>query len=767
MALQVVHAAMHFLRVIRHRKKVIVASMLVTGLLGAIYFASAKRVYQSDAQLLVIPRGSDTSPTGVAAEAGSQGLMPTLERLITSAIVLDDTLDRLEKLPQEARVDFAHSPRDEWPKILQGNLSAYTIRRTNLIEINYRSSQPEAAAAVVNAVIASYIDFIDEHHRDVTAEIVTSLNDDLYELEERRQDKELELRNLRSRVNDLGLPPEALHPDLKEVLDLSEKVVEIQEERVSLEASLSAVRSAVQRGTDMRQHLLALEPFIGREVIIGALGMTEEDARAISSVELEVADERAQLNALAEHLGPAHPEVRKLQESIRSGEVFLANYHQRVGERVAGAQSDSLGAMLIAMLQEELSKTWEHENLQRAQYELAHTRAVALNNELSELTIVKHDLELLDKWYDVLVTRISEVHISEDRADVQVAVTSDPTVEDRAVSPRLSIVAMLCILVGLGGGASIVYVLDVLDDRFRSPEDIRDQLGVPLLSMVRKMSPNDCVGIQAIQMHVDPESVETEAFRTLRTTLTFSEQESDRLVVSSSEPGDGKTTVLANLGVAFANAGKRTLLIDADMRRPGLTRTFGLRGLPGLSDLLRHNDPVAEMGASLIVGSGAENLDILPCGLRISDPSELLSGQRIVDLIAWTETVYDQILVDSPPILAASDAALLGRVTDGVLIVVQPDKNHRRSVLRAVDSLLSIGTPVLGVVANLVSVDEKGYYGSGYGYGYGYTSYGADDDIDIQPADIVDAGANPSTIEDTNSSEIAAQKGLTVPRRAA
>ena len=232
----------------------------------------------------------------------------------------------------------------------------------------------------------------------------------------------------------------------------------------------------------------------------------------------------------------------------------------------------------------------------------------------------------------------------------------------------------------------------------------------------------------------------------MRTTLAFSQESVGRLAVTSSEPGDGKTTVLANLGVAYAQVGKRTLLIDGDLRRPGLTSRFDLRAQCGLSDILRSDENVGQMCLETIRPSGIGKLDILPCGPRPSDPAELLSRERFSDLLGWAETIYDQILVDSPPILAASDVAIMGRLVDGVVVVVQPHKNHRRRVLRAVENLASMGVQMVGIVVNAVAGETKaGYYGYGgdYSYGYGYGSgYGAEQETDeISDASIAAHGA--------------------------
>ncbi len=214
--------------------------------------------------------------------------------------------------------------------------------------------------------------------------------------------------------------------------------------------------------------------------------------------------------------------------------------------------------------------------------------------------------------------------------------------------------------------------------------------------------------------------MESEAFRTLRTALALSPHETDQIVISSSEPGDGKTTVLVNLAISSTQAGKKTLLIDADLRRPGLTKMLGMQGASGLSDLLRSEGDIGEMTAQFVSSTEINGLDVLPSGPRRPSPAELLSGPRFGDLLAWADSVYDQVLIDSPPVLAASDAQMIGRLVDGLILVVNPTKNRRRAVVRAAESFTSVGIKIVGVVANRIDSDKNSDYGYGYGYSYGY-----------------------------------------------
>jgi polysaccharide biosynthesis transport protein len=347
----------------------------------------------------------------------------------------------------------------------------------------------------------------------------------------------------------------------------------------------------------------------------------------------------------------------------------------------------------------------------------------------------------LESQYDLLFEKIATVDMRQEQAPIQATVVREPVPDNKPVSPQLRFVIFFCLASGIAVGTVIVYVQDVLDDRFNSPEELTVQLGVPVLAMVRKLEPLPGTGMETIHTHAMPHAVETEAFRTLRTALSLTGSACERLLICSSEPGDGKTTVTANLATAFAQAGKSTLVIDGDLRRPGFTTLLNLKGIPGVAEIVTSDVPPAELAPTLVYETEAENLHVLPVGLRRPNPAELLSSQSFVELLAWADSVYDRVIVDCPPILAVSDAQIVGQLVDGAILVVRPEKNHRRAVIRAVESFHSAGCKVLGVVANALSVDSQGYGYGGYGYGYGYGySYGQDESSDYDDHQESEAG---------------------------
>src|SRR6185295_17706948 len=382
---------------------------------------------------------------------------------------------------------------------------------------------------------------------------------------------------------------------VQRAIGLNEAMISTQQKRLQLQASLSAIQSAVRNGEDLQQHMLGIEDVVGREFMLSGLGFDTRDTNMRETLEKSLLEDRAELKNLQGYFGPQHPRVVDVTNRIKSTETYLSNFQSTVNQRLSQIRDKQLGPMLVQMVQQRLGETWTHENSLRASFEQARAEAVNLNGDLARLEILEHDVKWLRDLRDVLLNQIASIDLKQDHVDIRTAVVSEPSMPKSPVWPKLPFVAVGSLTIGLIGGLALVYTLDVLDDRFRSPEELRAQLGVPVLAMVRQMEDLQTVGLDSIMVHVAPDAVESEAFRTMRTTLAFTSQDTSRLVVSSAEPGDGKTTVLANLAVSFVQSGKRTLLIDADLRRPGLSAMMGLKGQVGLSDLLVSTENVADV----------------------------------------------------------------------------------------------------------------------------------------------------------------------------
>ena len=486
--------------------------------------------------------------------------MPTYKSLVKKSKVLERAIDRIE--PQY-RVDFRGVPQQKWVDVLKKNLSASVERRTNMLVVGYRSKDPQSAKAVVTAVIEAYVSYINETHSGDADSLKTILQENRGKVRERITEIELKLAEAQSAFHSpiSNQDGSFTHPLRQAMLQSHESYLKAQEQRIRLDTSLVSIRYAVRNGSDLQQHVMKFQETVGRELLLASLGFNSQDARVEADVERARVRDTAELQTIRAGLGPRHPRVVEIEERIRAADQYLIDQRMKVQGHVNQIKNQQLGPMLIEMITQERQSASDLELRLKAQYDAACDQARAVNAEAFGIEKLRREYDSLLGERAAMVAQIASLDLNQQHGAISAEITEEPVANPVPVSPKLSVVGVACLFLASIGGIAAVYVTDILDDRFRSPEELQIHLGVPVLSMVRRMDIDDAaVGMSSVQTHVAPDAVESEAFRTLRTALAFSAEECSRLVVSSSEPGDGKTTVLVNLAVSFAQSGKRTLL---------------------------------------------------------------------------------------------------------------------------------------------------------------------------------------------------------------
>jgi succinoglycan biosynthesis transport protein ExoP len=287
----------------------------------------------------------------------------------------------------------------------------------------------------------------------------------------------------------------------------------------------------------------------------------------------------------------------------------------------------------------------------------------------------------------------------------------------------------MAIFIGLLLGVGLALGFEYLDNTFKTPDDIKEHLGVPFLGMVPEV---DVRGASAggrpqtpPQVIKNPNSAVADAYRVLRTNLIFtSAQTTGRVaVVTSANPGEGKTTTVANLAAALAHNGAKVLAIDADLRRPTLYQHFGVQKTPGLTDLIVGKSTASQA----IQTTRIDGLQILPCGYQPPNPAELLGSPMMRQVLEALRSHYDWVLIDTPPVLAMADTSVLAALVEGVVLVLGAEKATKPTVARAIDQVHGVGGKVIGVVLNKVNLERNSYYYSQH-YGEYYRSYYAEKD---------------------------------------
>ena len=727
-----VHDLLQFLRVAWYRKKTVLMVAVVFAIIAAWYAATATRYYESSASILIVQNGNAKEEGTLGINGNGQRLMPTHQQLIVSQPVLNNAV---QYIPKECLTEFKGKSRKSWHRILASKMRVRAVKSTTVLNISYTSTDPKNAVAVVNAVIQSYLHFVDQTHKGTSAKIIEVMTREKDEIGQQLAQQEAAFTNARLASGEFSLDAESsvVHPVVQSVVTLNEAFLDAKKDRLIQQSLVEGVQRAVIRGEDLKQYAIAIEETIGKELLLQGLGFNTENIQVRNNLEQGLLEDIARLKSLSNDYGPSHPRIIEIQNRIQTTKQYVEYHDGQLKSQLDDLESNQLGPLLLRMAQQGLDKARHKESILQASLDEAKSMAVAHQRDTAHIAMLQQNVLRLRRLHDAIIEQIAGVDLRHGTGEIQATIIREATASGQIVSPKLSRIITSWLLGSIAIGFVLVYVQDTIDDRFRTPDELSKRVGHPIIGMVRALPELSGEGLRKVSAYREPTSVFVESFRTLRTSLALSAEDSSRIGLTSSEPGDGKTTVIANLAVVYAQSGKKTLLIDADLRRPGLTRLLDLKGKSGLSDLLNTDADFCDYITDYLISTDEPNLDVLPAGPRRQNPSELLASDRLAQIFAWAETEYDQILIDCPPTLVASDAILVGRIVDGMALVVRPDKNRRKIVFRAEESLREMKIPLFGLVANCVNAENsKGYSfgaGEGYGYGYGY-GYGDDDDAD-------------------------------------
>ncbi len=362
---------------------------------------------------------------------------------------------------------------------------------------------------------------------------------------------------------------------------------------------------------------------------------------------------------------------------------------------------------------------------------LLHSEAQSMPDKIVQTSALKRAQGVAEKMYGQLEDRYLEAWMTEESVFGNVKAEDPAGLIATPIRPNRQSAIFTGALLGLAIGIGIVVMLSFLDSTIRTPDEVESH-NITLLStipVINHQSQPLAIDPEAGHAdrpkftphrasHLDPRSSVAEAYRSLRTTIQFAglDKEIQVLAITSSAPQEGKSTTSANLGIVMAQMGKKTLLVDADLRRPVMHSVFGLSREPGLTNLLFERSTFEEA----IKKTDVPNLYVLPCGIIPPNPAELLGSKRMTQLVMLLREEFDMVLLDTPPVVAVTDALLLGRVADATMIIARADVTRIDSLLRAMDTVERSGANLLGVVLNNFNVANA--YGSYYKY-YQYYHY--------------------------------------------
>ena len=582
--------------------------------------------------------------------------------------------------PLPTRIDLETLPFQEAVEELQETLSvSRPDREANVLQVGYRTTDRTLVHEVPNSHSVSFIARRIESQKTEARGTVTFLEREVDETRQQLEDVEASLQSFREGRQIVAVEAEA-EAQVGRLATLHTQRAQLDAERAALAGLLADIDSGAE-DPDYRR-LASFPTFFQNQAVAGMLGslIQADSARA----------------ALEGRMTPRHPDVIAIGERISQLEGQLGS----IGRNYLGSLSDQIAALdtILAQFGAEL------ETVPERQIQFAR---------------IERQVEMLAELYTILQTRLKEAEVQEAIDDLSVRIVEHAIEPLEPESPKPVRNLALATVLGLVLGIVLAFVREYMDRRLHSSDRIEALYGLPTMARIPGMALGDGrEGRAAALVSLDDaQSVGAESFRNLRTNVRFVRKGrgADELVVTSPSPGEGKSLTAANLAITLAQQGRPTLLLDADMRRPVQHTQFDAQQVPGLSDCLLADKLID----GVIRPTMLESLFVLPAGSQPPNPAELLDSPQMDRLLETLRTRYDAVIIDSPPVLAVTDSAVLAPKTDGVILVVRAEKTDRDAIALAIQQMRQVGAEVLGIVVNDAKAEGsyQSYYREYYGEG--------------------------------------------------
>lgn len=685
---------LHFLdywRVIRSRKEIILAVMLLVVITGITYTLSLPKIYVANARIEVRDDAMDVdvfdrqyvsayNPFFLRTQFERIQARPILYRVI-------ENLDLQQKWSAKYAPDGGVLRKEDAFMLLSRSVRVNQYRDTSLIDIQVYREDPEEAARIANEIANVYREQrLSLKRREVKGGI-DALENELQKQQEKVDEAEGELERIR-KAGGVTLIQKGLRAD-------KVRLQQLEADRIGARVDM-LVRKA---------RLDQLASLTGDDLMNASAYIVND--QSLLALRKQLVDAEVQLKLMLENYGVNHPEARRMQAAVDELRVKLANALDGLKK---GIRADF-----------EVSKA-KYEALEA---ELATARVSDIETESSQYLPFERAQRTVDMQREILTAlraRVAQqgIELEVPRTPVEVVEPAEPPPLNRPVSPKMTLNMLLSLAIGLAAGVGLAYFIEYLDTSVKTVDDVERHLGLPVVGVIPQK-------VRSL-LEEGPESPHAESYRVLRTNMQFANKgvHGGAFAVVSGGVGEGKSTTLFNLAFVCAQLGDKVLVVDSDLRRPVQHTFLGLSNRFGLTNVLMRDAPVEEA----IKATSVPNLHFLPSGKLPRSSLGLLDSQRMRELVKNLKARYDYVFFDSPPIVGVSDASILASEVDGVLLVVQYRKYPRSITTRAKRMLENVGANVIGVVLNNINILRDDYY-------YYYHSYYTSDEHteDARPGD--------------------------------
>lgn len=684
------NVGIHFLdywRVLRSRKEIVLAVMLLVLVVGSVVTFSLPRQYEAASKIKIKEDLMDDAVFGRPVNMPyNPYFLQTEVEIIRSTRILNDVVDQCNLIDKYSRQYLEEGQRLDKPRtvlILSRKIGVDVVRSTSAVQVSARSDTPEGAAEIANKIASVYL----KYRLDVkTAEMNTgldSLKEELRKQARKVDEKDANLQRVREEVGSVVIT-------LGRDGSLSQQtILELEGQRIAARADMLSRKARFD----------ALEKLSPQERIdAGPLIVYD---RNVDDIKKQLLDTEVSLRLMQESLGPNHPDVKRVVAGV---------------EELKGKLNTAINGLLIGLRSDYETTKAKYDTLEQ---ELASIKAVETSETRAKVRILeKAERELMveQNILDALQAKIASEQINVQTPRSPVEIFEPAEIPLRFVFPNIPLFLALSAALGMMAGVSMAFFIEYLDTSVKTVDDLERYLGLSVIGVIpQKVKP---------LIQEGPDSPHAEAYRVLRTNLLFANKGvgGGAYAVVSGGVGEGKSTTLFNLAFICASMGDKVLIVDSDLRRPVQHTILGMSNRFGLTNVLMRDVPIEET----IKSTSVPNLHFLPSGRLPRNAVGLLDAQRVRDLIKNLKTRYDYVFFDSPPIMGVSDSSIIASEVDGVLLVVQYRKYPRQMSARAKRLIENVGGNIIGVVLNNINILKDDYY---YYHSY-YSHYSQTDNTE-------------------------------------
>ncbi len=568
--------------------------------------------------------------------------------------------------------------------VIRSGISVEPLSNSRVVQLSFWASNPAVAAKVVNTVAKAYIDELMEMQMQVSGYSIGWMTKKAEVQRKKLEESEQALHNYKKK-HDIITIEDRLAVLPERLSDLSRSLTQAEIRKKELASLYEQIKNTPKNQLETISDLM-------NDVSMAPLN------QAILEAEQKISE-------LSKKYGPKHPRMITANNELAA---LKTKKKQQLEKAIMTIQNEY-----------QLAQSYEKglkERLDQTKFQTAQ-----LGEKSIQLKILKRKVETNRFLYDALVKTMKERGITEQNQSVNVWVIEKAKIPEYPASPRKKRNILLGIILGLFGGIGLAFFLEYLDNTIKTPEDVEEKLNMPVIAAIdkQKMAPGQSIASLVIE---NPSSLVAENFKALRTSLFLSSAETPPkiIMVTSMTPGEGKSSISTGLAAVIAQAGKKVLLIDADMRRPTIHKVFGLDHTTGLSSFLAGVEDIPRTQLIHRSVASTATLDVMTAGPIPPNPSELLSSYKLRKFIQKASVIYDIVIVDTPPVGSVADPLIISSYVDKALIVSWTGQTTYELLGKGLRQLKDVSAPVSGIVLNRFSAKKTGYY---YNYGdYYYTS---------------------------------------------